>query len=361
MHPIEFHSMYDASVSLSRNFVDRYMPACTPVYALIYIYGLRHASSGGKGLSTQEIGEAFNILETDVLNAWKYWETKGLIKMDSRGDEGLFIKYLPLTEEIDNSKTDKEVMSEKSADKPVNAPIFNVSLRPNYTVEELSFYQKQSKGIERLFSHGEQTLGKMLTYHDMNVLFGFYDWLRLPMDVIIYMLSYCADGNHRDLRYIEKVALDWAERGISTVDDAKAYTQTFDKEFRAVMTALGHPSAFPSPTQRKYMQKWLNEMDMPLELVVEACDKTAVQIGKPKLTYIDKIITDWHKKGMKSLEAVAAAEANWQKSEKASEEDRTRSPVKQRNRFANFKSRERDYAQIERMEQEYQDKKYGGI
>ena len=357
MRPIVFNVAYEASVSLPLAFIDRYMSACTPVYSLIYIYGLRHALSGGSGLSTKEIGEVFHILETDVLNAWKYWEDQGLVKMDSDNGESMAIEFLPL-----DSKP------KKTLDKPVALavapPIFNVDVRPQYTVEELSFYQKQSKDIERLFSHAEQTLSKLLTYNDMSVLFGFYDWLRLPIDVLLYMLSYCSESGHRDMRYIEKVALDWAERSINSVEAAQDYTQTFDQEYRSVMKALGHPAAFPSPTQRKYMQKWLKEMEMPLNLVLEACDKTAIQIGKPKLTYIDKILADWHQKGIKSLEEVSAAEADWKKAEKLAEEaDRNRTKVasKPRNRFANFKSRERDFAQIERMEQEYLDKKYGGI
>ena len=352
MRPITFHAACETTLSLPLAFIDRYMPVCTPVYALIYIYGLRHSLSGGTGLSTQEIGEVFEILETDVLNAWKYWDAQGLVKMDSRG-ESLSIEFLPLPEQEkpgDFSQEEKPVKPEP----PMQ--IFNVSVRPQYTVEELSFYQKQSADIARLFAHGEQTLAKMLTYHDLNVLFGFYEWLRLPMDVIIYLLDYCAGSGHRDLRYVEKVAIDWAERGINTTEAAINYTQTFDRDFRAIMKALGHPSAFPSPTQRKYMQKWLKEYEMPVELILEACDKTSVQIGKPKLTYVDKIISRWHEKGIKSLEGVAAAEADWQKAEKMAEEaDRQRAdkPVKRRNRFANFKAHERDYAQIERNELEY--------
>ena len=344
MRPITFKITYESSLSLPLSFIDRYMPACTPVYALIYIYGLRHSQEGKRDTTTQEIGEVFHILETDVLNAWKYWETQGLIKMDTQND-GMSIEFLPFPEDADKKKEivarPEEFLQPKS---------FNIALRPQYTVEELSFYQKQSEDIARLFAHGEQTLGKLLTYHDLNILFGFYDWLRLPIDVILYLLTYCSEGGHRDLRYVEKAAMDWAERSISSVDAAKDYTETFDRDFRAVMKGLGHPSAFPSPTQRKYMHKWLNEMEMPIELILEACDKTAVQIGKPKLTYIDKIIADWFKKGIRDLEGVEADEAEWIEDRKKSES--TAKSTKRRNRFANFKGHERDYEQLEKMEVE---------
>ena len=250
MRPITFQLNCEASVSLPLAFIDRYMPDCTPVYALIYIYGLRQCLAGKTGLSTREIGEVFNILETDVLNAWKFWESRGLVNMDSQG-ESLAIAFLPIPEEGTNV-VHMPTTNTVAALKP---PVFVVSERPQYTIEELTFYQTQSKDIENIFSHGEQTLGKLLTYHDLNVLFGFYDWLRLPTDVIMYLLSYCANNGHRDLRYIEKAAMDWAERGLKTTQDAQDYTATFDTEYRAVMKALGHPSAFPSPTQRKFINQ----------------------------------------------------------------------------------------------------------
>jgi len=321
-----------------------------PVYSLIYIYGLRHSLAGGSEISIQSIGEAFHILETDVLNAWKYWENQGLISMDTQGDS-LSIEFLPLSEGPVEKK-----------EEPKKTPVINVETRPQYTVQELSFYQEQSADITRLFSHGEQTLGKMLTYNDMNVLFGFYDWLRLPMDVIIYMLSYCSDNGHRDLRYIEKVALDWAEQGINSKDEAMDYTHTFDKKYRAVMRALGNTSAFPNPSQKKLMQKWFNELEMPLELILEACDKTVAYIGKPKPSYTNGILEDWNKKGIKTLEEVAVDDKNWKEANERPKVIRVDTKdVKKRNRFANFKSRERDFEQIERMEQEYLDKKYGSM
>ena len=351
MRPITFKAPHEASMSLSLAFVDQYMSACTPVYALIYIYGLRHSTTGEGNLSTKAIGETFQILETDVLNAWKYWDAQGLVKMETL-NESMSIEFLSFPMDM----AERPLRESVKAAEVMPSKTFNIDIRPQFTPEELSFYQTQSTDIATIFSHGEQTLGKLLTYHDLNVLFGFYEWLRLPTEVILFLLTYCANGGHRDLRYVEKVAIDWAERGIYTVEEAQEYTQTFDGDFRAVMKALGHPSAFPSPTQRKYMQKWLKEMEMPLELVLEACDKTAVQLGKPKLTYIDKIITDWHKKGIDSLEGIAAAEADWHKAEKMAEEadrKRTQKPDKRRNRFANFTPRERDYAQLERMEREY--------
>ena len=44
----------------------------------------------------------------------------------------------------------------------------------------------------------------MLSQQDMSLLFSFYDWLGLPMEVIELLLSYCTASGHTGMRYIEK-------------------------------------------------------------------------------------------------------------------------------------------------------------
>ncbi|MDR1664152.1 MAG: DnaD domain protein, partial [Clostridiales bacterium] len=239
-------------------------------------------------------------------------------------------------------------------DKPKQTGIiksFVPSGRPQYTVEELTVYKRESKDIERLFTLAEQALGKMLTYHDMNVLFGFYDWLRLPIDVIGYLLNYCAENDKRDMRYIEKVALDWADRQIDDMEKALEYVRTFDRGYREILRSMGQNTGYPTQSQRKYMDRWLNEYQMPAALVMKACDRAAEQLGKPKFTYVDKIIEDWHKKGIKTVEAAEADTIDFRR--KAEAAAKPEAKTVKNNKFVNFKQRERDYAQLEKKEREY--------
>lgn len=73
----------------------------------------------------------------------------------------------------------------------------------------------------------------MLSQQDMSLLFSFYDWLGLPMEVIELLLSYCTASGHTGMRYIEKVAIGWAEEGVNTVEKAAEYI-----ELRKPATAL---------------------------------------------------------------------------------------------------------------------------
>ena len=336
-----------SAVELPNAFIDHYMTRCAPVYGLIYIYSLRQCIGGAAAVSSQDIARTFQILETDVVNAWHYWENAGLIRLEGRED-GMTVTFLPVREPAGEAPAKKTPAPPAGVVRP-----FVPAGRPQYTVEELTVYRQQSRDIERLFAHAEQTLGKLLTYHDLNVLFGFYDWLRLPVEVIVFLLTYCAGRDRRDLRYIEKVAMDWAENQIGDPEKALEYVQAFDHDYRDILRAMGQPSGFPTPTQRKYIDKWLREYGMTPALALEACDRAAARIGRPKFAYVDKIMEDWHKKGVRSAADINAQDEDFarQKAEAAKTEAKPKTP--RGNRFINFKQRERDYAQLEKLEREY--------
>ena len=68
-------------------------------------------------------------------------------------------------------------------------------------------------------------LGKMLSYSAIEKLYGLYDWLGMPPDLIVRLLEYCVELGKKDMRYIEKVAVSWREMGIGTVAEAERYIE----------------------------------------------------------------------------------------------------------------------------------------
>ena len=51
------------------------------------------------------------------------------------------------------------------------------------------------------------------------------DRLHFSNEMIDYLVEYCVGLGKKDFRYIEKVALNWAEEGISTAAQARASVQ----------------------------------------------------------------------------------------------------------------------------------------
>ena len=358
MSTIRMSTSFPCYVNLPSQFVDKHMTKCPPMYALIYIYGLRRAQGGLTGVSMQEIGAFFLILETDVLNAWKYWEKEGLVRIDN----DMAIEFLPLDfveAEAPVLVENEEPVSETPAEPLVFFPLESKSTptpeRPQYTPEELAHYRKGEAMVERLFACGERAFGKTLNYNDMNSLFGFYDWMGMPIDVIEYLLDFCAENGHRYIRYIEKAAADWHDRGINTLEKAKAYTQRFDKGYREILNLLGANASYPTPAQRKTIDRWQLEWKFSTQLILLACDISSEVLGKPKLTYLDSILKRWHESGIATPEAAEADRAVFKKEQDEKRKVEKRTPKSKAAPRYTFEQREYN-KDVEKLEREYRAK-----
>ena len=348
-------------------FIDHYLTGCAPVYPLIYIYSLRRLI-GGEPVSTQEIAEHFSLLDTDVLNAWRHFEKVGLVQVEGTGPD-IAITFLPIGVPVTSGKqvfrepTPMAILPVKeSSEKPPSPPVqlapelkpWRNTTAPQYSPEELEIYHQKSKDIARLFANAQEALGRLLKGTEMSTVFSFHDWLKLPIDVIEYLLSYCSENGHRDMRYIEKCALDWADKEIDDLEKALLYVQNHDSDYRSILRQLGKLSAFPTPAQQKLMDKWLHEMHMPLDVILDACDRTTLSAEKPSLSYVNKIVTKWHKSGITTLEGVKEADNDFTKQREKSQGEASPPPRPQNvkpknNRFINFDQRQNDYTQIEQL------------
>lgn len=304
------------STPLPNFFIDNYMAAATPIFSLLYIYMYKKCMFGQERLNLHEVASKFNILDADVLNALAYWQAKNLISYKKNGDD-IFVEFL--VPKVTRKKFDA---------------------LPSYTMQELNLYKNDSK-IKELFDFAQESFGRYLTYSDLNAVFGFYDYLRLPLDVIQILIAYCADNGHRNLPYIEKVAMDWAAEQIDSVQKAEEKILGMNELFYKVKKALAVSNL--NDKQREFFLDWQKNFSMPDELIVEACNVTMMSIGRPNYKYIKSVLTTWHENNIRTLEQAKDFKLNL--GAKKTKPDR-------KNKFANFEQRNWNFEEIERLAQE---------
>ena len=293
------------------DFINNYMPTANGEYVKIYLYML-HCAKNDKVPSISTLADIFQCTENDIKRALKYWETKGL---------------LVLTEEP--SISEKEV-----------APVLE---KHTYSAAETKAF-KENNEVKQLLFVCEQYMSKQLTRTDIETLLYFYDQLHFSTDLIEYLVEYSVSKNKKSMRYMETVALEWHKKGIKTVEEAKLDSKPYAKECYQVLKALGINNHDPLPSEITYVDRWMKEYGFTIDLILEACNRTMMQIHQPKFEYVDGILKAWKNAGVRHLADV----------EKISEEHKSRAAAKPQDksfttRFHNFEQRTYDSKELDKF------------
>lgn len=335
-------------------FIDRFMPHANGEFVKVYLYLLRCADTGQE-LSLASIADVFDHTEKDVRRALAYWEKQQLLKLKlSPEDVIVSATFLtPPSEERaadvrpDSDSPKKQAkaakMSDETAvhgDKPSSAAKIQMPSRAR--VKEFSSQEE----IRQLFFVAEQYLKHTLSSAEQSDLIYYYDTLHFSPDLIEYLIEYCVSKDSTSRHYMRKVALGWAEAGVSTVAQAKQDTNLYNKNYYAVLNAFGIKGRAPAEPEQEKMARWFGELGFSIDLVLEACKRTIRSTHQPSFEYADSILTSWHELGVKSMEDVVLLDAQ-HKQEQKKPADKQTAPATF-NRFNNFYQRKYDYSQLEK-------------
>lgn len=285
-------------------FIDTYMAAANGEYVKVYLYVLRHQN---EHVELSSIADALNHTEADVRRALAYWQKMGVL---GEGEE-------------DREKEREQAGQETAAALPEvpRALEKEKEKRKTYGRAELDRLQGDGEFSQLLYVAG-QYMGRLLKPQDADMLAYLYDSLHMSCDVIEYVIEYCVQNRHNSIRYMEKVALSWHEKGIDTVAKAKAWTEHFNQDAFAVMKAFGINDRRPGNTEWDAIEKWYKTWGFTRQIVVEACNRTMEAIHKPSFQYADRILEEWYKGGVRTMEDVAGADGKRKKPVYKEEESR---------------------------------------
>lgn len=224
---------------VANEFLDKYMPSANGDYVKVYLYLLRNRDNGS---DIETIADSLQLTEGDVRRAVKYWEKCGILSMAEEhnkhvdtADSLRALTSAAMTGTAETAAAD----SDAAAVRPRSAKAAGVSAADQETELRSRYRRTEGKAVlERLSSDEEfrQLLfmvqkyrSKILTESEEQVLAYLYDGLKLPFDVLDYLVQYCVGNGHSSMRYIEKTGLDWASSGIDSLDAAKRRTREFER------------------------------------------------------------------------------------------------------------------------------------
>jgi DnaD/phage-associated family protein len=321
------------STYVSNIFIDEYMQDANDAQIKIYLFLLRMMSAN-LPTSVEALADKFNHTESDVIRALKYWERKGLISLEydtaqnltgihmedivansqrrygRRKSDGTARSVLtPVTSEPQPALIQPVTTDKKAAEiKPETAALDAAPSKPNYSPAQLKAF-KESDGSYLLFL-AEQYFKRPLTPTEMSTVYYIHDELGFSEELLDYLMQYCVDNHKTDFRYMEKVAIGWDQKGITTPKQARTENYRHNSDIITIMKSLGMEN---SPTEREgtFISKWSGELGFTMDIILEACDRTVLATPKGRLKYCDGILRSWQKKGVKTREDIARADAEF--------------------------------------------------
>ncbi len=304
MDKIRLHSVTGAvTTTVSNVFIDYYMPQANGSYVKVYLYLLRCLSGQPEDFSISFLADRLENTEADVLRALKYWEKMGLLSITEDASHSIssIVMMNPTSKEIHTMQTETSV---SKAPEPVSSEestpdaSYHAPERPSYTSAQIAELTNNDE-VQWIMNIIEIYLERPLKPKDTQLILYLYDTIGFSAELIMYLYEYCISKGKKNSSYIETVALSWAEQGISTIEQAEEANALFNTNHSAVSKAFGL-NRTPGTIEKQYIDKWVSKYSFPIDIIVEACNRTLLNTQKADFKYADKILEVWYTKGVKS-------------------------------------------------------------
>lgn len=244
-------------IKFSTDFTDNYILKSSPNYAMVYIYAYRKKADGVCP-DVSEIASALSMDKDEVIRAEKYWI-----------DLGFDIFTVP--------KIPPE--SEKS----------------RYTPGEIAKFADRDFELCTLYEEAEKLMKKPLSSNDQQTIFWIYNDLGFSAPLIILIINYAASIEKCRVRYIEKIAVEWSENGISTFADAEKYLAEKERAMsyeQKIKRMFGIDRKLTA-TEKTVISSWCGELKPSDEELSKAYDICIERTGKFSAKYINAILVNW--------------------------------------------------------------------
>ena len=272
------------TVTLTGQTIDKLIRAGDGDAALLYLYILRT-----RGHSTDSEAAI-------ALNKGKGWVASAMAVLSRLG--------LALLDDDTKAGARSEIAASGA---PVEEP-------RQYTQDEVLGTIAKGSDFKIVIDETQRRLGKKLSPDDMIRLYGIYDYLRLPPEVILLLITHCikesrttGGGRAPSIRYIEKAAFTWEREGVFSIEKAEEYLKSLEIKKSArgeIKRALQIRNREFSASEKQFVDDWI-KMGFAPDAIAIAYDRTVISTGGFSMPYIDKILKRWHSKGLHTAKQVA--------------------------------------------------------
>ena len=271
-------SLIFSQTSIPDVFFTEYLSQANGDFVKVYLY-LYFLSKYNKDVKINDLSKKLELPLKIIQDAVKYWEEAGLL---IRKNQGFIVANL---QEIELNKVYKPRISMSAQD-----------------VKKVAENKYRAKAIDTINNEFFQGVMSPSWYSDIDLWFKKYGF---DEEVMIALFRYCFNKSALHRSYISTVAEAWNKNKIKTFSDLDLYYQKEEKlksignSIRKKMRISRNLSVY----EEAYIEKWNLTYGYGLDIIDIALKKTTSKFN-PSFEYLDKLISDWHERGLKTSSQV---------------------------------------------------------
>lgn len=226
---------------------------------------------------SKSLGLDFNVVQ----DSFKYWEDKGILL---KKPDGYVVKNL---QEIELNK--------------LYSPKVTMSPEQSIKTSENKFRENTIQNINKQFFQNTMSPS---WYNDISFWFEKY---KFEEEVMFALFNYCFENHALHRNYVQTVAEDWSNKGVHSFYDLDLLFQKQDKKQAIGKDISKKLNLYRNLTsfEEEYVSKWVDSYNYNMDIINLALKKSTSS-GSVNFKYIDKVITDWHEKDLRTPQEVEA-------------------------------------------------------
>lgn len=303
-------SVLFSTTSIPDVFFTEYLSMANGDYIKVYLY-LLFMSKYSKDIKLNDLSKSLAIDTKVIQEAIKFWEDLGIV---TRKTNGYIINDL---QEIELNK--------------LYSPKLTASPEDAQKIEKSKYRAKAIDTINTLYFQGVMSPS---WYTDINLWFEKYQF---DEQVMLALFKYCFNHSAMNRNYIQVVANAWNQANIQSYNDLEAHYEKQEKLApveKKIARKLGLSRQL-TEYEKSFVEKWIVDFRYDLSIIEIALKKTTSK-SNPSFDYINKLLTDWNDRNLRTPEAVE----NFLQSMKKKQKD-----IKELNKkvgISNYQGREYD-------------------
>lgn len=271
-------SILFSTTELPDIFFTEYMSEANGDFIKVYLCIL-FLTKYDKDIKVNDLSKKLNIPLPNIQAALSYWEDKGVL---TKKVNGFIINDI---QELELHK--------------LYSPNLTLSEKDIKKIEDSKYRSKAIECINNMYFQG---IMSPAWYSDIDLWFKKYEF---DEQVMISLFDYCFNKSALHKNYVKTVAEAWSKNNIKTYDDLEAYYQKFEKLNKIkkeISKKLGRYSPL-TQFEEAFIEKWVVDFNYDLNIINIALKKTTSK-ANPSFDYLDKLISDWHDRNLKTVEEV---------------------------------------------------------